>query len=58
MPESNGLSLDTAVAAVGVLADEMPVTGLGATGITFANGDGPRTIEAIARLAGAAFVSR
>jgi arginase len=58
MPEPDGLGLDTAVAAVGILAAAMPVAGFGATGITFANGDGPQTIEAIASLTGAAFVSR
>jgi len=51
MPEPDGLSLDTALTAVGVLAAAMPVVGFGATGITLANGDGPRTADAIARLA-------
>jgi arginase family enzyme len=50
MPEPDGLSLETALTAVGVLAAAMPVVGFGPTGITLANGDGPRTADAVARL--------
>jgi arginase len=55
MPEPNGLSLETAVAAVGVLAAAIPVVGFGPTGITLANGDGPKTVEAVVALTEAAF---
>ena len=58
MPEPDGLSLDTALAAVRILAGAMPVIGFGATGITFANGDGARTVDAAAALAAAALLSR
>jgi arginase len=54
MPEPDGLSLETALAAVGVLAAAMPVVGFGATAITLANGDVPATIAAVAALAEAA----
>jgi arginase family enzyme len=54
MPEPEGLSLDTALAAVQLLAGTIPVAGFGATGITLANGDAPRTVDAVARLAEAA----
>ena len=39
MPEPDGLSLETALEVVRVLAAAMPVVGFGATGITLANGD-------------------
>ena len=55
MPEPNGLSLETALDAVAVLAAAMPVIGFGPTGITLANGDGPKTVDAVAALAEAAF---
>lgn len=55
MPEPAGLSLDTAIATVRVLAGAMPVVGFGPTGITLANGDAERTVEALAHLAEAAF---
>jgi len=55
MPEPGGLSLETAVAAVRTLAGEIPLVGFGATAVTIANGDAPRTVDAIARLAEAAF---
>lgn len=58
MPEPNGLALATASAAIEVLGRSVPVVGFGATGITLANGDGPRTADAVALLAEAAFVSR
>jgi arginase len=55
MPEPDGLALDTAVAAIRVLAAAMPVVGFGPTGVTLANGDGPKTAAAVAVLAEAAF---
>jgi len=55
MPEPDGLALETAVAAMRVLATAMPVVGFGPTGITLANGDGPKTAAAAATLAEAAF---
>jgi arginase len=58
MPEPGGLALETAVAAVSVLAGTMRVAGFGATGITLANGDAERTVDAVAELAEAALVSR
>ncbi len=55
MPEPDGLSLATALAAVRTLAAAMPVVGFGATAITLANGDVPATIAAVAEMAEAAF---
>ena len=55
MPEPDGLALETAVAAIRVLAMAMPVVGFGPTGVTLANGDGPKTAAAAAALAEAAF---
>jgi arginase len=55
MPETGGLSLPTALAAVRTLASAIPVVGFGATAVTLANGDGPKTVDAIARLAEAAY---
>jgi arginase len=55
MPEPDGLALETAVAAIRVLAEAMPVVGFGPTGVTLANGDGPKTAAAAAVLAEAAF---
>jgi arginase len=57
MPEADGLALETAEAVVGILAAAMPVVGFGPTAVTLANGDGPKTVDAIARLAEAAFRS-
>jgi len=57
MPEPDGLALETALAAVTILAAAMPVVGFGPTGVTLANGDGPKTADAIAGLAEAAFRS-
>jgi arginase len=54
-PEPNGLALDTALDAVGILREAMPIVGFGPTGITLENGDAPRTAEAVALLAEAAF---
>ena len=51
MPEPDGLSLETAMTAIGVLAGAMPVVGFGPTGITLANGDAEKTADAVARLA-------
>jgi arginase len=58
MPEPDGLSLRTTVAAVSALAEELSVIGLGATGVTLANGDAEATADAIAALAAAAFSGR
>jgi arginase len=55
MPEPDGLALETAEVAIAILAAAMPVVGFGPTGVTLANGDGPKTADAIARLAEAAF---
>ena len=55
MPEPDGLALETAVVAIRVLAEAMPVVGFGPTGVTLANGDGPKTAAAAAMLAEAAF---
>ncbi len=55
MPETGGLWLPTALAAVRTLASTIPVVGFGATAVTLANGDGPKTVDAIAQLAEAAF---
>jgi arginase len=55
MPEPNGISLETALAAVRVLAAAIPVVGYGATAMNFGAGDGPRTVAAAAELALAAF---
>ena len=55
MPEPDGLSLETAVAVVRTLAAAIPVVGFGPTGITLANGDTERTVDAIAALSEAAF---
>jgi arginase len=54
MPEPGGLSLETALEAVRTLAGAIPVVGFGATAVTLGNGDGPKTVDAIARLAEAA----
>ena len=55
MPEASGISIDDAVRAVGIIAGSGPVVGFGATAAMFGSGgDERRTIEAIARLAGAA----
>jgi hypothetical protein len=58
MPEPDGLSLATAVAAIGVLASAAPVLGYGATTISLSNGDAARTVDAAAALAIAAFGGR
>jgi arginase len=55
MPESGGMELGTAVAAVRTLAAAIPVVGYGATTMNFDRGDRDRTIDAAARLAEAAF---
>ncbi len=57
MPEPDGLSLETAIGSIRTLAAAMPVVGFGATGITLANGDVARTVEAVAVLAEAALGS-
>ena len=58
MPEPDGLSLATAVAAIGVLASAAPVLGYGATTISLSNGDAARTVDAAASLAIGAFGGR
>jgi len=58
MPETGGMRLGTAIAAVRVLAAAIPVVGYGATAMNFDRGDGERTVEAAARLAGAALGTR
>lgn len=55
MPEPGGLSTVTALAAVGTIAASGPVRRLGLTGISLANGDVERTLEAAVALAVAAF---
>src|SRR4051794_18373812 len=55
MPEPEGLALETAEASIRILAAAMPVVGFGPTGVTLANGDGPKTAAGAARLAEAAF---
>jgi arginase len=57
MPETGGLSLPTALGAVRTLARAIPVVGFGATAVTLGNGDGPKTVDAIAQLAEAAFAA-
>ena len=55
MPEPDGLALGSAVAAIRVLAGAIPVAGFGPSGITLANGDADRTVDAVVALAEAAF---
>jgi arginase len=58
MPETGGLSLDAAEAAVRAIAATGPVAGFGATAAMFGQGGDPdRTVESIARLAAAALGS-
>ena len=55
MPEPNGLSLETALAAVRTIGGVGPVVGFGATAILFGRGgDADRTLDAAIRLADAA----
>ena len=55
MPEPGGLSLETALEAVGIVASTGPVLGFGATAVRFgAGGDPERTADAVAALAEAA----
>ena len=55
MPEPGGLSLETALEAVGIVASTGPVLGFGATAVRFgAGGDPERTTDAVAALAEAA----
>jgi arginase len=54
MPEPNGLSLATAVAAIERLRSAGPVWSFGATGVNLDHGDAGRTIDGIARLAATA----
>ena len=54
MPEPNGMSLQTVIAAIGVLAKAAPVLGYGATTISLGNGDADRTVDAAAALVAAA----
>jgi arginase len=54
-PETDGISLETAMRSVRVLAEALPVVGFGATGINPGNGDARRTADAVVELANAAF---
>lgn len=58
MPEPDGMSLETALGTIRTLAATIPVVGFGPTGITLANGDAERTVDAIVRLAEAALSDR
>ncbi len=58
MPEPDGLALDTALAAIRILAAAMPVVGFGSTGVTLANGDGQKTVDGVTRLSEAALGGR
>jgi hypothetical protein len=49
------MTLATAIAAVRTLVEAIPVVGFGATAITLANGDGPKTTAAITEIASIAF---
>ena len=51
----NGGVLTFILACTGMLAGAIPVAGFGPTGITLANGDAERTVDAIVALAEAAF---
>ena len=55
--ETGGLSLQTALAAGPDARLGDPGGGFGATAVTLANGDGPKTVDAIAQLAEAAFAA-
>jgi arginase len=58
MPEPNGLSLETALAAVRTIAAAGPVAGFGATAILLGRGgNADRTIDAAAALAAAALAT-
>ena len=57
MPEPDGLSLETARATIHALAAAIPVVGFGPTGITLASGNPERTVDAVVRLAEAAFAA-
>lgn len=55
MPEPNGMSLETAIAAVLTIARAGPIAGFGATAIRFGHGGDPdRTVDAVVRLTDAA----
>ena len=55
MPEPNGISLDTAVAAIQVITAAGPIVGFGATAVLIGRGGDPdRTVGAVATLAEAA----
>jgi arginase len=58
MPEREGMSLETALGTIRTLAATIPVVGFGPTGITLANGDAERTVDAVVRLAAAALGNR
>jgi len=51
--EPGGLSLEMALEAVRTLTMAIPVVGYGATATNFDGGDGPKTVDAAAQLAGA-----
>ena len=56
-PEQQGLSLDTATAAVRALATAGPVLGYGATAMSLGNGDADRTVEGAVALVVAALAT-
>jgi arginase len=58
MPETGGISVDDAVAAVRIIADSGPLAGFGATAAMLGSvGDPGRTVEAIVRLSAAALAT-
>ncbi len=58
MPEPSGLSLDTAIESIRVIARSgAPVVGFGATAVMTGSGDIERTVDAVAALAEAALSS-
>ncbi len=59
MPEPDGLSVETTARAIRTIAAAIPVVGFGATGLNFTgDGDGPKTVEAVATLVEAALQGR
>ena len=57
-PETGGMSVETAIAAIAVLVDAAPILGYGATMISLGKGNAQRTVDAAAALAVAALGSR
>ncbi len=55
MPEPGGMSLETAVAAIGAIRGAGPIAGFGATAVLFGRGgDAERTVDAVVTLVDAA----